>query len=138
MSRLSSPATASTTTKPTIIAITQRVCSADDMARVCMALTSEPLAAPLQAADDRDRVVDGGAQRTERRGVADGIAERTVDLGCLVADGPGQQQNRHDQRDDGQDDDDPDNPAQGPAEIARPGGCDGVLGGSNGFHVRPP
>src|SRR5580700_12090802 len=121
MSRLSSAATARTTTKPTMIAITHRVCSAEDMARACIALTSEPLAAALQAADDRDRIFDRGPQGAERSRVAHRITQGVVDLGCLVADGLGQQQNRHDQCHDREDDDDPDDPAERPAEVTRAG-----------------
>src|SRR6266487_6920118 len=80
MSRLSSAATATTTTKPTMMTDTHRVCS------VGFTLTSQPGAAALQPADDDGGVLDGGAQRAERRGVPDGAFERGVDLGGLVAD----------------------------------------------------
>src|SRR5262249_30140203 len=81
-------------------------------------------AAALQAADDRHRVVDRGAQRAQRRGVVYGLGQRVVDLRCLVADRPGQQQDRHDQRHDDQDDHDADRVAHDPAGGRRPGGED--------------
>src|SRR6476469_789119 len=96
MSRLSRAATASTATKPAMIADHNRVFSVEVRARVWVMSASQPGPAARQAADDDRDVLDGGAQRGQWRGVLHRLAERVVDLGGLVADRPGQQQDRRD------------------------------------------
>src|SRR6185437_1256344 len=108
------------TTRPTISALTHRVCSVEFMARSsgtcapCMS-ASQPGAAALQPADDDRRVLDRGAQRAQRGGVVHRLGQRVVDGHRLVADGPGQQQDRHHQCHHDEHDDDADDPADPPA-----------------------
>src|SRR5262249_55286667 len=123
MSTLSRAATATTTTRPRMLAVSHRLCSVEDIARSCIVIT-QPRAAALQAADDGHRVLDRGAQPAQRRGVLHGLGQRVVDLRCLIADGAGQQQDRHDQRDDDQGDHDAYRVAHDPAGGRRPGGED--------------
>src|SRR5487761_1078694 len=112
MSRLSSAATATTTTKPTMMTDTHRVCSVGFIGR--SPLASQPGPSALQPGDDDGGVLDGGAQRAERRGVADGAFERGVDLRCLVADLLGEHEDGRHEDDDGEQDDAADHVADGP------------------------
>src|ERR1700691_5245215 len=112
MSRLSSAATATTTTKPTMMTDTHRVCSVGFIGR--SPLASQPGPAALQPGDDDGGVLDGGAQRAERRGVADGALEPGVDLWSLVADLLAQQQDGSYQDDDDDQHDAADDVADGP------------------------
>src|SRR5487761_490525 len=112
MSRLSSAATATTTTKPTMMTDTHRVCSVGFIGR--SPLASQPGPAALQPGDDDGGGLDGGAQRAERRGVADGAFERGVDLRCLVADLLGEHEDGRHEDDDGEQDDAADRVADGP------------------------
>src|SRR5262249_37159452 len=93
ISTVSRAATTTTTMRPTWLATSQSVWSAEDIATLCI-VVSQPGAAALQAADDGHGVFDRGAQRAQRRGVVHRIGQRVVDLRRLVADRLGQPQDR--------------------------------------------
>src|SRR5215831_8440392 len=110
---VSSAATASTMTNPPMTAPHQRSCSVDDIATAISA--SQPYAAAVESGDDDLGVVDRRVEPGQAGGVGRRLGQPVVDHLGLVADRPGQSQERHDQGDDHQDHDDgdrvPDDPA---------------------------
>src|SRR4029079_8114723 len=108
---VSRAATASTTTKPPITAPHHRV-SLESLSSGVTGTTDRTLISAfstppdaLQRGEDLGRVVDGGVQLRQGRGVAHRVAERGVDGPGLAPDPVREQQDRYDERDDHEHDD---------------------------------